>query len=703
MSGSDLAGEDRRCLRDEPLTVVVRITLGEVGQHEQTRPGLGRDPARLARRQVPILVRERGVTVSKRGLAYDHVRALGKREGRLAEPSVHDESKPLPPARLAHLLHRDPAASHHDGAFPLETADVWASDPMRGQLGREHPAAVRLGEPVPNGCHAVRKRPCLQAERRGLRDRLRPAHRSLVHADNIAEERCVPQSAEQLPALRRVAGHHNVANLIERHPLQDTRQAQAVIPVEMGYADAGDLVSRDTSQKHLALGAFTRVEEQPFAVPEQQVTVVVAAARGRLARRTQDDQFTVGHNVRPYAGHARDPMRDAAARPSRSAARIRSRPPPHPASACLRGRMRQVIASAALPADIVTPCLVVDADVLDRNLSAAADWARDRGLALRPHAKTHKCPEIASRQVGLGAVGLTVATVGEGELFAAAGFTNLFIAYPVWASGTRGDRLRALAEQASLRVGADSAEAAQLLAQAVGGAHIEVLVEIDSGQHRSGVRPELAGEVALAAERAGLHVAGVFTFPGHGYAPGDGRGRAAADEARAMEKASASMREAGVAVGVCSGGSTPTLTLADPEALTEVRPGVYAFNDAQQAELGSCGWQDVALSAAATVVSISGRNVVLDAGGKVLGADKPAWASGYGRLLDHPEARVVALSEHHATVAFPEHGPLPARGDVVRVAPNHVCAAVNLADELVIVSRAAEIDRWRVAARGLNA
>jgi D-serine deaminase-like pyridoxal phosphate-dependent protein len=363
--------------------------------------------------------------------------------------------------------------------------------------------------------------------------------------------------------------------------------------------------------------------------------------------------------------------------------------------------MRRVITSTALPSDIATPCLVVDADVLDRNLSAAAGWARDRGLALRPHAKTHKCFEIARRQVGLSAAGLTVATVGEAELFAAAGFTDLFIAYPIWAWGTRGARLRALAERGSLRVGTDSAEAAQLLARAAGGAPIEVVVEIDSGQHRSGVQPERAGDIAVAAARAGLQVAGVFTFPGHGYAPG-GRERAAADEARAMEKATASLREAGLAGGVRSGGSTPTRAFADPEALNEVRPGVYVFNDAQQVELGSCGWPEVALSAAATVVSVSGRSVVLDAGSKVLGADKLAWATSFGRLLEHPDASVVALSEHHATVAFPEHGPIPARGAVVRVAPNHVCAAVNLADELVIVSGGAEIDRWRVAARGAN-
>ena len=87
----------------------------------------------------------------------------------------------------------------------------------------------------------------------------------------------------------------------------------------------------------------------------------------------------------------------------------------------------------SLPADLQTPCLVVDRDVLEANLVAMAGHARDHGVALRPHAKTHKCLEIARRQETLGAVGLTVATVGEGEVFADAGFTDLFIAYPVWA------------------------------------------------------------------------------------------------------------------------------------------------------------------------------------------------------------------------------------------------------------------------------
>jgi D-serine deaminase-like pyridoxal phosphate-dependent protein len=358
--------------------------------------------------------------------------------------------------------------------------------------------------------------------------------------------------------------------------------------------------------------------------------------------------------------------------------------------------------SSPLSADLETPCLVVDRDVLERNLVAMADSARDRRLALRPHAKTHKCVEIARRQVALGAVGLTVATVGEAELFADVGFTDLFIAYPVWAAGARGLRLRALAERAALRIGVDSVEGVEVLARALAGTESEVVVEVDSGHHRTGVSPGHAGEVARAALRRGLSVAGVFTFPGHSYAPGR-REQAAGDEARALLEADAALHQAGVGAGLRSGGSTPTAALVQQGGLNEMRPGVYVFNDAQQVELGAADWDAVALTAAATVVSRHGRDVVLDAGSKVLGADRPVWATGSGRLPDYPKARIGALAEHHATVTFAEDALLPEVGSVVRVAPNHVCAAVNLADQLMIISDGVVVNQWQVAARGKNA
>ncbi len=109
------------------------------------------------------------------------------------------------------------------------------------------------------------------------------------------------------------------------------------------------------------------------------------------------------------------------------------------------------------------------------------------------------------------------------------------------------------------------------------------------------------------------------------------------------------------------------------------------------------------MTAAATVVSSHGRDLIVDAGSKVLGADQPVWATGAGRLPDHPDTRIGALSEHHATVTFAEDAPLPELGSLVRVAPNHVCAAVNLADVLIVTSGGSVVDQWPIAARGRNA
>ena len=362
-----------------------------------------------------------------------------------------------------------------------------------------------------------------------------------------------------------------------------------------------------------------------------------------------------------------------------------------------------------------TPYLAVDPAALDANIASMAARAADLGIALRPHAKTHKCVEIARRQLEAGAVGLTVATVGEAEVFDDAGVDDLFLAYPVWADDEKARRLRAVAERARLRVGADSVEGAERLGRALAGTGAQAVVEIDSGHHRTGVAPDRVVEVARAALAAGLDVAGVFTFPGHGYAP-DARPRAARDEAGALAAGAAALESAGLDAPVRSGGSTPTAGLVEAGALTELRPGVYAFRDAQQVELGAATWDDVALWAVSTVVSRGPGRAVLDAGSKILGADRPAWATGFGRLPDHAGARITALSEHHATVEFPPGADVPALGQRVRVVPNHVCAAVNLVDELHVLRVAGDgggcgagaadrpvDDVWLVAARGRNA
>ena len=364
---------------------------------------------------------------------------------------------------------------------------------------------------------------------------------------------------------------------------------------------------------------------------------------------------------------------------------------------------------ATIPDDIDTPEILVDRDVLRRNIERMAEAVRAKGLALRPHAKTHKLPEIAALQLEAGAVGLTVATIGEAEVFAEHGVADLFIAYPLWVGPRQAARLRELAERARVAVGTDSVEAVTAMGAALGDAagRIEVLVEIDSGHHRSGVLPTRAVEIARAADGAGLRVAGVFTFPGHSYAPGMPV-EAAGQEQRALAEAAAALTGAGFEVTRVSGGSTPSALLTEAGATTEVRPGVYVFGDAQQLELGRCEPEDIALTIAGTVVSRHEgggeipRRIVVDAGSKVIGGDRPAWATGFGRLADHPEARISALSEHHATVVFPDGTDLPALGERVRVIPNHVCVAVNLVDEVAVVSGGEVVDRWRVAARGRN-
>jgi D-serine deaminase-like pyridoxal phosphate-dependent protein len=349
-----------------------------------------------------------------------------------------------------------------------------------------------------------------------------------------------------------------------------------------------------------------------------------------------------------------------------------------------------------------TPYVAVDLAVLRANIAAMAEATSAAGLSLRPHAKTHKCAQIAGMQRDAGAVGLTVATIGEAEAFSAAGFDDLFIAYPLYLSDTKARRLADVAARASVRVAVDSVAGAVAMASALGDDRdrVEVLVEIDSGHHRTGGDPTRAGEVAQAARDHGLRVVGVFTFPGHGYSP-DARLAAAHQERDAIAVAADALAAHDIEPRVRSGGSTPTVEAATGDVLTEARPGVYPFNDAQQFHLGRIGVDDIALSVTATVVRRGDGRFVLDAGSKVLGSEKPSYVDGFATLPDHPGAHVVALSEHHATVET--DGVVPDLGAQIRVVPNHVCITVNLVDELIVTEGGHVVDRWPVIARGANA
>lgn len=343
-----------------------------------------------------------------------------------------------------------------------------------------------------------------------------------------------------------------------------------------------------------------------------------------------------------------------------------------------------------------TPSLVIDLDIVRANVNHAARQAADKGYLLRPHAKTHKSLNLARMQLAAGAVGLTVATIGEAEVFAAV-CSDLFIAYPLWVDEGKADRLNALsAAGVQLRIGVDSLQSIANVARRHVSVHL--MIELDSGHHRSGARLDEVVALVQAATAAGLPVAGIFTFPGHSYSVG-GRATAAITEATTLARAQDLLTAAGHPADVISGGSTPSLSGIRPGTLTEARPGVYLLNDAQQWELGSAAPEQLALACEATVVSHAGGRVIVDAGSKVMGADRASWATGYGRLVDQPEARVIAQSEHHATIDWP--GALPQLGSRIRVIPNHACTAMNLADSVIVEDDTATLI-WPIDARGKN-
>ena len=169
-------------------------------------------------------------------------------------------------------------------------------------------------------------------------------------------------------------------------------------------------------------------------------------------------------------------------------------------------------------------------------------------------------------------------------------------------------------------------------------------IQVDSGRHRTGVRPQAAGDVGKAAVDAGLDVVGVFTFPGHDYGhDAQARERAARDEERTLGEAAQVLRDLGLDIRVINGGSTPTVGRWQPGAVSELRPGVYVFNDATQLAIGTCGAEDLALVAAATVISVPAPDrFVLDMGSKVLGADRSPWVTGTSQSRSWPQPHVLS-------------------------------------------------------------
>ncbi len=336
--------------------------------------------------------------------------------------------------------------------------------------------------------------------------------------------------------------------------------------------------------------------------------------------------------------------------------------------------------------EIDTPALLVDLAVMEGNIAEMAEVARDAGVKLRPHTKTHKCPEIARRQVGAGAAGITVAKLGEAEVMADGGIHDILVAYPLCGEAKL-RRLRALMERASVRVTTDSVEVAEGLA-AVGraaGRAVPVLVEVDTGLHRVG-RPPGPPTVELVTRLArlvGIEVRGLLTHAGHSYfstSPDELRAAAEREGLDLVETADLCAKE-GIELPEISVGSTPTARIvAGVAGVTEIRPGTYVFNDVQQMRLGVATEGTCAARVLATVVARpTAERFVIDAGTKSLtsdGGDGPPFP-GRGVISRRPDLRLDFLNEEHG-VGHLEGGEDLRIGDRVEVVPLHVCGCVNM-------------------------
>jgi D-serine deaminase-like pyridoxal phosphate-dependent protein len=354
-----------------------------------------------------------------------------------------------------------------------------------------------------------------------------------------------------------------------------------------------------------------------------------------------------------------------------------------------------------------TPLIAVDLDLLERNIAEMATLAVSHGVALRPHAKTHKSPHIARLQLAAGAVGLTCAKLGEAEVLVdQASVTDILIAYPI-VGDIKIQRLIHLLDRAHVIVAVDTHQAAAALSQAASANDrtLDIYVEVNTGQDRAGAYAgQEAVDLAIAVSgMPGLRLAGVMTHEGHaGFSAPEDIATVAENAGRALVDTADRIRSQGIEVAHVSVGSTPAswFTPRVP-GITEMRPGTYVFHDNNAFRHGRIGPDRCAARVVATVVSRPApERAIVDAGSKALALDPSPSHPGHGYIVGHPRATIARLSEEHGVVTLP-----PAErgfdiGDRVEIIPNHICPAVNLTDELVIIRAGHVVDRWPVAARG---
>lgn len=349
-----------------------------------------------------------------------------------------------------------------------------------------------------------------------------------------------------------------------------------------------------------------------------------------------------------------------------------------------------------------TPCLLIDLDILAANITRMAALARRSGVQLRPHIKTHKSAQIARMQLEAGATGICVATVGEAEVMRAAGIEDILIAYNI-VGDAKLARLLPLCADGGITVTADSLEVAEGYSRmaAAAGRTLPVLLEIDSGMHRTGVEPQIAGQLGgKMAALSGLEVIGILTHAGHAH---DVTAQpeieaVARHEGTAMRLARDELDRQGIPVQVVSAGSTITAPyLSSDDGITEIRPGTYVLNDLRTLEMYACTPDQIAATILATVVSVGPDRVVLDSGNKTLTMTSTE-QHGFGMIKNRPLSTFVRLSEEHGVARLSADDAELRVGDRVQVLPIHICVCVDLQQQAYGVTQGQITDVIRIDA-----
>lgn len=328
--------------------------------------------------------------------------------------------------------------------------------------------------------------------------------------------------------------------------------------------------------------------------------------------------------------------------------------------------------------ELDTPALYVDLDVLERNIREMQKQCRSWKVGLRPHTKTHKIPEIAQMQLSAGAIGITVAKLGEAEVLPG---HDVLVAYPLMPEKL--PRLLELSKSRRMTVAIDSPEAAKSLKG------VRTLVEIDVGVGRCGAQsPGQAVEIAKACS----DFQGLFYWPS--WLDDAGFREACAKVEATLD----ALEAAGLEAAIVSGGSTPgaTKTPLIPRT-TEIRPGTYVFYDASSLEAKCCLESDCALRVLTTVVStaVPGQ-CLIDAGSKTFSSDVTRGPGTHGRFVGRPWT-MRKMNEEHGYVEVQDRARV---GEKVWVIPSHVCPTVNLHDEIWYGRDGRVEGSWKVAARG---